>query len=173
MAEKKKLPNITLEDVTIKFRNFSGLEGKFNAAGRRNFCAFLPDDTAKLMENDGWNVKYLKPLEEDDNPQPYIKVNVRFDNYPPRIVMITSRGKTNLDESMVNILDWVNVVHSDMIINPSWYDVNGKTGYSAYAKTLYATIEEDYLEKKYIDVPDSAANSIPAQYDFDPNEDER
>ena len=33
--------NIVIENARIGFRNFSGKEGQFNPAGRRNFCVFI------------------------------------------------------------------------------------------------------------------------------------
>ena len=56
----KYIDNATLNDVQIRFRNFSGNQGQYNALGQRNFCALLPEDTAEAMARDGWNVKYLK-----------------------------------------------------------------------------------------------------------------
>jgi hypothetical protein len=155
-----KMMSATLEDVRIAFRNFSGKEGKYNRAGDRNFCVMLPDDVAKQMESDGWNVRYLNPREVGDTPQGYLQVAVNYKGRPPRVVMLTSRGKTNLDESMVDILDWADVVKSDVIIRPYEWEVNGKSGVKAYLQSIYVTIEEDDLERKYGDVPDSAASAV-------------
>jgi hypothetical protein len=74
--------------------------------------------------------------------------------------MLTSRGKTNLDEDMVDILDWADVVKADVIIRPYEWEVNGKSGVKAYLQSIYVTIEEDDLERKYGDVPDSAASAV-------------
>jgi hypothetical protein len=153
----KKMNSITLENVRILFRNFIGAEGKYNRAGARNFCAVLPNDIADLMERDGWNVKTLKAREEGDEPLRYIKCSVNYNGRPPRIVMITSRGKTHLGEDMVSVLDWAEITNVDLIINPFEWDINGSTGVSAYVQSAYVTISEDELEKKYLDVPDSAA----------------
>jgi hypothetical protein len=152
---------VLLEGRRIIFRNFSGAEGRFNAKGNRNFNVLLEDDEALAMINDGWNVKYLQPREEGDQPQPRLEVTVKFDKgRPPRIVLITSRGKTTLDESMVDLLDWAEIENSDMILRPYKWEVNGRTGVKAYLKALYVTIREDELEKKYMDVPDTGQTAI-------------
>lgn len=147
---------ITIENARIAFRNFSGKEGQYNAKGNRNFCVLLENQHAIVLKDDGWNVKYLRPREEDDEPQAYLQVSVNFGNVPPKIVLISSKGKTVIDEDEVNILDWAEIENVDLIIRPYNWEVNGKTGVKAYLKSLYVTIAEDDLEKKYSDVPDSA-----------------
>jgi hypothetical protein len=159
MADKQLQP-VVLEGRRILFRNFSGEEGRFNAKGQRNFNVLLEDEEAELMLKDGWNVKYLQPREKGDAPQPRLEVSLNFGRNPPRIVLITSRGKTALDESMVPLLDWAEIIEVDMIIRPYQWEVNGRTGVKAYLKSLYVTIREDELEKKYYDVPDSAAVAV-------------
>ena len=152
--------NITIENARIGFRNFSGKEGRYNPAGRRNFCVFLESDIAPALQEDGWNIKYLQPREAGDEPQAYLQVAVSYANIPPKIVLISGEGKTVLNETNINMLDWAEISNVDLIIRPYNYDVNGKTGVKAYCKTMYVTIEEDEFEKKYYDVPDSAANSL-------------
>lgn len=152
--------NIVIENARIGFRNFSGKEGKFNPAGRRNFCVFLETDLAKELDSDGWNVRWLQPRDETEEPQPYLQVAVSFDNIPPKVILVTKKSKTPLDESSVDILDWAEIENVDLIIRPYNWDVNGKGGVKAYIKTMYVTIVEDEFESKYYDVPDSAANSL-------------
>lgn len=152
--------NIRIEGARIGFRNFSGEEGRFNPKGRRNFCVFLEEDIAKDMEKEGWNVKWLQPREEGDEPQAYLQVKVVFGKIPPKIVLVTGRGKTRLDEDTVNILDWAEIQNVDLVIRPYNWEVNGNTGVSAYIKTMYVTLREDEFESKYYDVPDSAASAM-------------
>lgn len=152
--------NIRIEGARIGFRNFSGEEGRFNPKGRRNFCVFLEEDIAKDMEKEGWNVKWLQPREEGDEPQAYLQVKVVFGKIPPKIVLVTMRGKTRLDEDTVNILDWAEIQNVDLVIRPYNWEVNGSTGVSAYIKTMYVTLREDEFESKYYDVPDSAASAM-------------
>jgi hypothetical protein len=156
-----RLQPVVLEGVRIIFRNFSGAEGRFNAKGNRNFNVLIDDDTAHAMENDGWNIKWLQPREEGDRPQARLEVTVKWGTgAPPRVILITSRGKTTLTEDMVGILDWAQIENVDMIIRPYEWVVNEKTGVKAYLKAIYVTIVEDELEMKYLDVPDSAAAAL-------------
>jgi hypothetical protein len=160
------LKPVTFEDVRILFRNFSGKAGRFNAEGDRNFCIALDDETAAGMMADGYNVRFLQPRIEGEEPQPILEVKVKYRKRdgtrtnPPRVVLITSRGKTNLDEDMVSVIDYAQIVYVDLIINPRRYSIGGREGISAYLRSIYVTIEEDALEMKYIDTPDSAMNTI-------------
>lgn len=151
----KFIATAQLDDAQIRFRNFSGAPGQYNAQGQRNFCALLPEDVAQAMLSDGWNVKYLKPREEGDLPQAYIKIKVNFAGpRPPKIWMITSKGRRQLTEDMVDILDWADFANVDLIMSPYKYDVNGNQGVSAYLQTIFITIREDELEMRYSDVPE-------------------
>jgi len=155
-----RLQPVVLENRRILFRNFAGEEGRFNAKGNRNFNVVLEPEEAEAMLKDGWNVKYLQAREEGDEPLPRLEVTVKFGKIPPRVILITSRGKTSLDEDMIKILDWAEIENVDLIVRPYEWEVNGKEGVKAYLKSIYVTIREDELEKKYMDVPDSAIESV-------------
>jgi hypothetical protein len=152
--------NIVIENARIGFRNFSGKAGQFNPEGRRNFCVFLDNDLGKVLVDDGWNVKYLQPKDEADEPTPYLQVAVSYDNVPPKIILVTSKKKTVLHEETISILDWAEISNVDIIIRPYNWEVRGTHGVKAYVKSMYVTIVEDEFESKYRDVPDSAINSI-------------
>lgn len=147
MAEVAK--TFMVEDARLIFRNFSGKEGPYNREGDRNFAVILTDDVAHQMEKDGWNVRYLEAREEGDTDTPYISVAVSFKTRPPRVVLLTSTARTNLDESSVEVLDWADIQTADLIARGYDWDVNGKTGTKAYLQSLFVTIEEDALERKY------------------------
>lgn len=143
---------VMMEGVRIIFRNFSGKEGQYNREGDRNFAVLIDEKTAEMMAADGWNVKVLKPRDDDEEnapPQAYLPVAVNFRGRPPRIVMITSHNRTTLDESQVETLDWVDILNVDLIVRPYEWTVNGKSGIKAYLQSMYITIEEDPLEAKY------------------------
>ena len=138
-----------VEDAPIMFRNFAGKEGQFNAAGDRNFAVVLPDKIATQMLEDGWNVRYLEPREEGDEPTPYISIAVNFKIRPPRIILLTATTRTQLDEGSVEVLDWADIQNADLIARGYDWSVGDKSGTKAYLQSLYVTIEEDALEKKY------------------------
>lgn len=149
MAENDN--TVLMEGVRIIFRNFSGKEGQYNREGDRNFAVLLDEKIATVMAEDNWNVKWLRPRpeEEGEEPQAYLPVSVNFKGRPPRIVLITSRGRTNLGEDEVETLDWVDIVNVDLIVRPYEWTVNNKSGVKAYLQSIYVTIEEDPLEIKY------------------------
>jgi hypothetical protein len=142
---------VLMEGVRIIFRNFAGREGQYNREGDRNFAVLLDDKIANAMAEDRWNIKWLKPREDDEDaaPQAYLPISVNFKGRPPRIVLITTRGRTNLDESTIETLDWVDIINVDLIVRPYEWTVNQKSGVKAYLQSIYVTIEEDPLEMKY------------------------
>lgn len=158
--------NITLEGARILFRNFSGLASQFNAEGNRNFCVIIDDpDMLRRLEDDGWNIRWLRPKDPEDEPKAYLQVKVSFPKKgsrarPPKIIMITSRGQTILDEETVSLLDTAEIANVDMIIRPYNWEMQGRTGVKAYLNSIYVTIVEDELEKKYSAMESSAVSSM-------------
>lgn len=144
-----RLQPVTIEDAQLIFKNFSGNESQWNSAGDRNFAVVLPQEVADEMARDNWNIKMTNPREEGDEPLLYLPVAVRFDNKPPRITMITSTARTVLSESEVGILDYADIALVDLIVTPYVWTVRDATGVKAYLKTMFVTVNEDELEKKY------------------------
>jgi hypothetical protein len=150
---------VMMENARIIFRNFAGVEGQFNREGDRNFAVLLDDELAEKLLEDGWNVKHLRPREEGDPAQAYLSITVGYKGRPPRVVMITSRGRTVIDEDMIETLDWVDIKTVDLIIRPYTWAVGDKSGIKAYLKSLFVTIYEDALELKYADLEDLPARA--------------
>lgn len=154
---------VVMEEVRLlngSFRNFSGKEGMYNREGERSFGVVIPDEeTADYLESCGYNVKWLKGREEGEEDTPWMNVAVNFKGArPPKITQVTSRGQVLLDEETVGLLDYADILHADLIVRPYNWTVQGKSGVRAYLQSMYVTIDEDPLEKKYAKLTDEGAD---------------
>ena len=145
----KQTNNIMIENARLIFKNFSGEESKFNRGGNKNFCVVLDPDMAQDLADEGWNIKYLRPREEGEEPTPYIQVTVAYGNIPPKVIMIAGRNKTPLDGFAISTLDYAEIKNVDLIIRPYHWEVNGKQGLKAYLKTMYVEIEQVAFASKF------------------------
>ena len=160
---------INIEHARIIFRNFSGRKSQYNREGDRNFNVIIPDpELAKKLAEDGWNIHVREPRDESESPEYRLPVAVGFNYKPPKIVMVTSRKQTVLDEDTVGILDQADIANVDLTIRPyNWKmqnrDGTESMGVKAYLKTMYVTIEEDAYADKY------ARDEYPGEPPFDQN----
>lgn len=159
----------TLENAQILFRNFAGKEGPYNREGDRNFCVLLGPALAEILADNGWNIKSLKPRDEDDVEQPYLMVSVGYKVRPPKIVLVGSRGKTTLSEENIELVDWVDIKYCDMVIRPYNWSVGAKSGIKAYLKTLFVILDEDDLDIKYSSVQEYNPDD-PSQPPWEPDD---
>lgn len=146
--DPKVKENVTIYNARLMFRNFAGEETQYNPRGNRNFCIFLEDDIAEMMKADGWTLRYLES-KDGDPPQPILSVKVAFGNYPPTIIIISNGRKTKLNEETVNMLDWAEIAHCDVMVRPYTWEVRGESGVKAYLKSMYVTLAVDELAQKY------------------------
>lgn len=159
MSEQKKVTNgFSISGAHLIFKNFQGKKTDFNDEGDRNFGVLLDDTLANELKSDGWPVKYLRPAPDDPEQyeQPWIKIKVKFNKYPPIAILINSRGKKKLTEETIDQLDWSIVKHCDLVVRPYNYPaIKGRpAGVSAYMKAIYVTISEDEFAERYENIPD-------------------
>lgn len=138
-----------VEGARLVYRNFSGKETMFKPEGTRTFGVILDTPIADQMAADGWNVKCKPSRDDDDEEFCHIEVTVGYKIRPPKIVLITDNGRTNLTEETVGMLDWADIQNVDLIAREYAWEVGGKSGIKAYLQTMFVTIEEDALERKY------------------------
>ena len=141
---------LIMENAKIRFRNFAGRPDEYTREGDRSFALVIEDeDLADKLREDGWNVKMRLPKEEGAEPWYYLKVKVNFDGIPPKIVEVTSLNRVALNENTVGILDTAELKSVDVEVSPYHWEIGGRSGITAYLKTMYATIEEDPFAAKY------------------------
>lgn len=142
------MENLKIENATLRYRNFSGTRDAYHP-GVRSFSVLLDEETAAMLKADGWNVK-AKPSKADPDEMQYtLPVTVRFDVYPPKIVVLAGNNRTYLDETTAGELDRAEIKNVDLMIRPREWEVNGKKGVKAMLKTAYVTVEMDDLDMKY------------------------
>ena len=150
-----------MENARLIFRNFEGREGDYNRKGDRNFGLVIDDkELVEQLIEDNWNVKSFVPKNNDDyDDEPetvyWLPVTVRYDNVPPKVVLVTRRKKTKLDEDNINTIDYANIEKVDLTVTPYEWTVNGKSGIKAYLQTMYVKIIEDEFADKYADLEEA------------------
>ena len=144
---------VQIDDARIIYRNFAGAPSKFNREGDRNFAVVIEDqDIAEALTEKGWNVKIKPPREEGDEPFMFLPVKVKFNDRGPRVYLQNSLGGRNrvtLDEDTVGILDNVDITNVDLDIRPYDWDVQAKTGRTAYLQSICVTQEVDRFLDRY------------------------
>ena len=135
---------LQIDDASIAFRNFRGEGDKFNREGDRNFVLIIPtEDMADALVKEGWNVKIKDPREEGDIPFMYLPVKVKFNDRGPNVYLQSGSNRVRLDEESISCLDNVDIISVDMDIRPYDWEVNGKTGRTAYLHSMRVTQEVD------------------------------
>lgn len=135
---------LQIDEARIMFRNFRGEAEKYNREGDRNFAVVIPDDeTASALIEAGWNVTVKPPREDGEEPLRFLKVKVKFNDRGPAIYLRTNGSKNRLDEESVGMLDNIDILSVDMDIRPYRWEVNGKSGVSAYLQSMLVTQRVD------------------------------
>ena len=141
---------LQIDDARIAFRNFRGEGDKFNREGDRNFVLIIPnEEIADALAKEGWNVKIKDPREEGDTPFMYLPVKVKFNDRGPQVYLITGERHNRLDENSVAILDDIDILSVNLDIRPYDWEVNGKTGRTAYLQAIEVFQEIDRFAARY------------------------
>lgn len=140
---------LQIDEARIVYRNLSGRGDKYNREGDRNFAVLIPnEDIARELLDRGWNVKIKPPREEGDEPFIFLPVKVKFNDRGPNVYLRTGRVQNRLDEESVSCLDNIDIVSVDLDIRPFDWDVNGKTGRTAYLQSMRVTQNIDRFAER-------------------------
>lgn len=141
---------LQIDDARIIFRNFRGEGSKFNREGDRNFAVIISDrELADTLTNEGWNVKIKPPRDEDDQPFMYLPVKIKFNDRGPAVYLVTGTKMNRLEEDTIGILDDVDIRSVDLDLRPYDWEINGKTGRTAYLQSIHVTQEIDRFAARY------------------------
>lgn len=135
---------LQIDNARLIYRNFAGAGSKFNREGDRNFAIIIEDqETANKLAELGWNVKIKPPRDADDEPFMFLPVKVKFNDRGPNVYLISGNNRVTLDEDSVECLDDVDILNVDLDIRPYDWEVNGKSGRTAYLQSICVTQEVD------------------------------
>ena len=143
---------LQIDDARIIHRNFSGIGSKFNREGDRNFSIIIEDEEqANALIDEGWNVKIKAPKDEDDTPFMFLPVKVKFNDRGPNVYLKTGNTVNKLDEESIDCLDNIDIISVDIDIRPYEWEVNGKSGRTAYLQSMSVMQNVDRFAIRYSD----------------------
>lgn len=141
---------LQIEDARIIYRNFAGVGSKYNREGDRNFAVIIPNqEIADELIADGWAVKIKPPRDEDDSPFMYLPVKVKFNNRGPAAYVKSGNSVQRLNQDTIGMLDEIDIQSVDMDLRAYDWEVNGKTGRSAYLQAINVIQNIDRFGAQY------------------------
>ena len=131
---------LEIDNARIIFRNLEGRGGLYNREGDRSFALVVPDEEARdaLIEQ-GYNVKTKAPRDEDEEPLMYLTIKVKPNGRGPHIYLVSGRNKRELPEESWGLIDQISIANVSLDIHAYDWDVNGKSGRSAYLAAMEVT----------------------------------
>lgn len=131
---------LEIDNARIIFRNLEGRGGLYNREGDRSFALVVPDEDARdaLIEQ-GYNVKTKAPRDEDEEPLMYLTIKVKPNGRGPRIYLVSGRSKRELPEESWGLIDQISIANVSLDIRAYDWNVNGKSGRSAYLAAMEVT----------------------------------
>lgn len=143
---------LQIDEAKLIFRNFAGAADKYNRQGDRNFAIVIPDkELADRMIEEGWNVRTRDPRDDREEPFRYLPVKIKFNDRGPAVYLTTNGVTNTLDEESVEALDNIDILSADLDIRPYDWNVNGKTGRTAYLQSIHVTQNVDRFAAKFAD----------------------
>ena len=142
---------LQIDDAVLMFKNFEGRPDKFNREGDRNFSIRIDDpEMADALIEQGWNVKIKPPRDDDEGPFMRLPVKVKFSDYGPRVLLKGIKpDPIELDEESIGMLDQIDIEVADLDIRPFDWEVNGRTGRTAYLQGGHIIQKIDRFAARY------------------------
>ena len=147
---------LQIDDAKLMFKNFEGRGDKFNREGDRNFSIRIDDPAvADALIEEGWNVKIKPGRDEDEGPFMRLPVKVKFTDFGPKVYLKSGRPEPILlDEESIAMLDQIEIECADLDIRPFDWEVNGRTGRTAYLQAGHITQRIDRFAARYASMSD-------------------
>lgn len=139
---------LQIDEARIIYRNFAGAPSQFNREGDRNFSVVIPDEEiADALAAEGWNVKIKE--REDGSVLMVLPVKIKFNERGPKIYLQSGKSRNILSEDECARLDKIAILCVNMDLRPYDWDINGKTGRTAYLDAIEVYQEMDRFAERY------------------------
>ena len=123
---------LQIEEARIIYRNFSGVGSKYNREGDRNFAVIIKP-----------------PRDDGESPFMYLPVKIKFNNRGPAAYIKSGNSVQRLNEDTIGMLDEIDIQSVDMDLRAYDWEVNGKTGRSAYLQAINVIQNIDRFGAQY------------------------
>ena len=159
--EYTKKDYLQIDGARIVHRNFAGVGTKFNREGDRNFSVVIPTrEMADALLDRGWNVKIKPPREEGEDEFMYLPVKVKYSDEldkdgnrkGPTAYLVSGGNVVSLNDQTIGCIDDVDIIGVDLDIRSYDWDVNGKTGRTAYLDVIHVVQDVDRFAARYDEI---------------------
>ena len=142
--------NLEINNARLVYRNFQGRGDKFNREGDRNFSVVIPNqEIADQLLAAGWNLKIKASRDDQELPFITLPVKIKFNDRGPACYLVANGNVTRLSEDMVGIIDDIDIESVDLNVRPYDWEINGKTGRSAYLQGISVTQKVDRFAERF------------------------
>ena len=86
---------------------------------------------------------------EEESPFMYLPIKIKFNNRGPAAYLVSGEQVTRLDEDSIEMLDEIDIQSVDLDVRPYDWEVNDKTGRSAYLQAIEVIQNIDRFGAKY------------------------
>lgn len=147
---------LQIDDARIMFPNFEGRGSMYNREGDRNFSIRIEDEAlANKLVDMGWNVKIKPGRDADEGPFMRLDVKVKYTQRDdgsvngPKAYLWSGNNRTELDEESIGCLDHIERDCVNLDIRPYDWEINGRTGRSAYLQSIEVYQKVDRFQARY------------------------
>lgn len=151
--ERRFIPDLEIPDAQVKWAwsNIAGRKNDYDSEGDHYFQIIIPEDRVNALLDDGWAVKEHEGQEEGDPPEYLLKVRVSYRFDPPKVYFLKGRRKIRAEERDLPDITRASTNRLDLVLQPSRWVKNGRTGISAYVKEMYVDMKTSQFDEMYAD----------------------
>lgn len=143
---------LQIDDARIVYRNFAGEASAYNREGDRNFAVVIEtEEQAEALKAEGWNVKSKPSRSDPDDIFRFLPVKIKFNDRGPAVYMAMGDKEIKLTEENIKLLDKMDISRVDLDVRPYDWEVNRKTGRSAYLSAMRVTCNISRFELAHME----------------------